>query len=123
MGRLSASLPLHELDPARGIAGLNTSPKRLMSSITDQDPAYARKVATFGLPARVDVQNVADAHFNLSVLPKGTSERFMLRAGIDYCEDGLAGLRAKGGKGLGEEGEMVYRIEFHSADWSKAESL
>jgi len=115
--------PLHELDPAKGIAGLNTSLKSLMISITGQDPAYAPKVATFRLPAWVDVRDVADAHIRSLVLPKGTSERFPLCGGIDHFEDGLAGLRAKGEKGLGEEGERMDRTQFYSIDRSKAESM
>jgi nucleoside-diphosphate-sugar epimerase len=115
--------PLHELDSSKGIAGLNTSLKRLMSSITGQDPAYAPKVATFSMPAWVDVRNVADAHIKSLALPKGTSERFTLCGGTDNFEDGLAGLRAKGENGLGDEGERVDRSEFYSIDSSKAESM
>ena len=44
-------------------------------------------------------------------------------AGIDYFEDGLAGLRAKGEKGLGEEGERVDRSQVYSVDRSKAETV
>ena len=94
-----------------------------MSSITGQDPGYAPKVGTFGMPAWVDVRNVADAHVESLALSKGMSERFTLCCGTDNFEDGLAGLRAKGEKGLGEEGERVDRSEFYSIDSSKAESL
>lgn len=115
--------PLHELNPAEGIAGLNTSLKRLTSSITGQDPAYAPKVATFGMPAWVDVRDVAAAHILSLGLPKGTSERFPLCGGCDNFEDGLAGLRAKNEKGLGEEGERVDRSQFYSIDQIKVKSV
>lgn len=68
------------------------------------DPAFAPKVATPGLPAWVGVHNIADAHAKALQLPQGTSERFLLCGGVDYFEDGIQGLRARGEKGLGEVG-------------------
>jgi hypothetical protein len=82
---------------------------RLLTGITGKDPAFAPRVSTFGLPAWVDVRNVADAHIAALGLPQGASERFLLCGGVDYFEDGLAGLRARGEQGLGEEGAKVDR--------------
>ena len=87
------------------------------------DPAFAPKVATPGLPAWVDVRNVADAHANALKLPKGTSERFLLCGGVDYFEDGIQGLRARGEKGLGEEGARCDPSKHFSIDRSKAEKI
>jgi len=115
--------PLHEIDRAKGINGLNTSLKMLLTSITGADPAFAPKVATPGLPAWVDVRNVAEAHVNALKLPPGTSERFPLCGGVDFFEDGLQGLRAKGEKGLGQEGARCDRSQYYSLDRSKAEKV
>lgn len=115
--------PIHEVQPEKGIAGLNTSLMRLLTGITGKDPAFAPRVSTFGLPAWVDVRNVADAHIAALSLPKGTSERFLLCAGVDNFEDGLAGLRASGEKGLGEEGEKVDRSKHFSLDRTKVEEM
>jgi hypothetical protein len=41
------------------------------------------------MPAWVEVRNVALAHVNALSLPKGVSERFLVRDGIDSYEDGL----------------------------------
>lgn len=115
--------PLHEVHPEKGIAGLNTSLLRLLTGITGKDPAFEGKVSTFGLPAWVDVRNVAEAHVAALSLPKGTSERFLLCGGIDNFEDGLAGLRARGETGLGGEGEKIDRAKHYSLNSSKAEEM
>lgn len=115
--------PIHEVDLAKGINGLNTSVKRLATSVMGTDPAFAPRVATPGLPAWVDVRNVADAHVQALKLPQGTSERFLLCGGVDYFEDGLQGLRAQGEKGLGEEGARCDRSKHFAIDRSKAEKM
>ncbi|KAJ9604257.1 hypothetical protein H2200_011091 [Cladophialophora chaetospira] len=113
--------PVHEADVAKGVAGLNTSISRLVISVQGKDPAFAPRVATPGLPAWVDVRDVAEAHLRSLTLDKGVSERFLLCGGVDYFEDGLAGLRAKGEKGLGEEGAKVDISKHFALDRSKAE--
>jgi len=116
--------PIQELDASKGVDGLNTSIKRLVSSIQGKDPNFAPKVATPGLPAWVDVRDVAEAHLrSLKVLPAGVSERFLLCGGVDYFEDGLAGLRNNGEKGLGEEGEKCDSSKHFGIDRSKAEEM
>lgn len=115
--------PIHEVHAEKGIAGLNTSLLRLLTGITGKEPAFAGKVSTFGLPAWVDVRNVAEAHVAALSLPKGTSERFLLCGGIDQFEDGLVGLRACGETGLGREGEKIDRAKHFSLDSSKAEEM
>jgi nucleoside-diphosphate-sugar epimerase len=112
--------PVHEVDPAKGIEGLNTSVKRLVTSIMGRDPAFAPKVATPGLPAWIDVRNVADAHAKALKLPQGTSERFLLCSGVAYYEDGLKNLRARGEKGLGKEGARCDPKNHFAIDASKA---
>ncbi len=87
------------------------------------DPVFAPKVATPGLPAWVDVRNVADAHANALKLPNGQSERFLLCGGVDYFEDGIQGLRARGEKGLGEPGARCDLSKHFSIDRSKAEEM
>jgi hypothetical protein len=86
------------------------------------DPAFAPKVATPGLPAWVDVRNVADAHAHALTLPQGTSERFLLCGGVDYFEDGLQGLKARGEKGLGV-GARCDQSKHFALDRSKAEKM
>ena len=88
-----------------------------------KDSQYAPKVATPGLPASVDVRDVAKAHVNALQLEKGTSERFLLCQGENYLEDGLAGLRAKGEKGLGEEGQKINPADHFHLDATKAEKV
>jgi len=114
--------PLHEIDAAKGIAGLNTSLKRLLSSVTGQENSKGR-VPTFGLPAFIDVRNVADAHVAALALKKGVSERFTLCGGLAYFEDGVAGLRAAGEKGLGSEGERIDRTAWYTIDRTRAEEV
>ena len=116
--------PIQEVDVTKGVEGLNTSIKRLVSSVQGRDPNFAPKVATPGLPAWVDVRDVAEAHLrSLAVLPAGVSERFLLCGGVDYFEDGLAGLRAKGEIGLGEEGAKCDRAKHFGLERSKAEKM
>ncbi|KIX08534.1 uncharacterized protein Z518_03190 [Rhinocladiella mackenziei CBS 650.93] len=116
--------PVQEIHQENGVEGLNTSIKRLITSIQGQDPNFKPKVATPGLPAWVDVRDVAEAHVRaLTMLEKGVSERFLLCGGVDYFEDGLAGLRARGEKGLGEEGVHVVPGEHFGLDRSKAEKM
>lgn len=115
--------PIHEVRTDKGIAGLNTSLLRLLTGVTGKDPAFGGKVSTFSLPAWVDVRNVADAHIAALSLPEGTSDRFLLCGGVDNFEDGLAGLRARGETGLGEEGAKVDRSTHFSLDSTKAEEM
>ena len=113
----------HEVHADKGIAGLNTSLLRLLTGVTGKDPAFGGKVSTFSLPAWVDVRNVADAHVAALSLPEGTSERFLLCGGVENFEDGLAGLRARGETGLGEEGAEVDRSKHFLLDRTKAEEM
>jgi nucleoside-diphosphate-sugar epimerase len=115
--------PIHEVNAKKGIESLNTSVKRLITSVQGKDPAFAPKVATPGLPAWVDVRDVAKAHFRALTLPAGISERFLLCGGVEYFENGLAGLRAKSEKGLGEEGAKIDRSKHFNIDRSKAEQI
>lgn len=115
--------PIHEVSPEKGVDGLNTSIKRLVTSIMGKDPNFSPKVATPGLPAWVDVRNVADAHVNALSLLEGTSERFLLCGGVDYFEDGLTGLRQRGEKALGQEGAHCDRSKHFAIDRSKAERI
>ncbi|EXJ55909.1 hypothetical protein A1O7_08840 [Cladophialophora yegresii CBS 114405] len=115
--------PIQELDVSKGVDGLNTSIKRLVVSVQGKDPNFAPKVATPGLPAWVDVRDVAEAHLKALSLDQGINERFLLCGGVDYFEDGLAGLRARGEEGLGEEGAKVDRTKHFSLDRSKAEQV
>jgi len=115
--------PLHEINPNQGIAGLNTSLKRLLSSVTGQAQESPGRVPTFGLPAFVDVRNVADAHVAALALKQGVSERFTLCGGIAYFEDGMAGLRAANEKGLGREGERIDRTAWYTIDRTRAEEV
>ena len=118
---IPAGPPIHEVDREKGVNGLNTSVKRLATSIMGKDPAFAPKVATPGLPAWVDVRNIADAHAKALQLPQGTGERFLLCGGVDYFEDGIQGLRARGEKGLGEVGARCDTSKHFAIDSSKAE--
>ena len=67
------------------------------------------------------MRDVADAHAHALKLPQGTSERFLLCGGVDYFEDGVQGLKARGEKGLGEVGARCDRSKHFSIDRSKAE--
>lgn len=115
--------PLHEVNKSGGIAGLNTSLKRLLSSVTGQDPTDPGRVPTFGLPAFVDVRNVADAHVAALSLKKGVSERFTLCGGMAYFEDGLTDLRAASEQGLGREGEKIDPTAWYTIDRTRAEDV
>jgi nucleoside-diphosphate-sugar epimerase len=115
--------PIHEVEPSKGIEGLNTSTKRLIQGVQGRIPEFAPKVATPGLPAWIDVRNIANAHINALGLKKGVSERILLCDGVDYYEDGLAELRARGEKGLGEEGAKCDRSNHFSLDTSKERDL
>lgn len=115
--------PIQELHAEKGVEGLNTSIKRLITSIQGQDPNFTPRVATPGLPAWVDVRDVAQAHVRSLTLEKDVSERFLLCGGVDYFEDGLAGLRAKGERGLGVEGAHCAPGKHFGIDRSKAEKL
>jgi len=112
--------PIHEVHRENGIEGMNTSVKRLMQGVTGTDPNFKPKVATPVLPAWVDVRDVAKAHVAGLRLPEGSSERFLLCSGVAYYEDGLAGLRARGTKGLGEPGAKCDPKNHFALDTSKA---
>jgi len=115
--------PLHEVDVEKGIEGLNTSTKRVLQGVTGTDPLWAPKVAKPGLPHWIDVRDIAKAHVNGLGLEKGLSERFLLCSSVKYYEDGLAGLRSKGVKGLGAEGEKCDPKNHFSIDVKKAKSV
>lgn len=115
--------PYHEVSKEKGVDGLNTSLKDLISSLQGENPAFKPKVATPGLPAWVDVRDVAEAHIRALALPQGVSDRFILCGGIDYFEDGLDGLRARGEQGLGEDGARCDRTKHFSLDVKHAQSV
>ncbi|KAJ9613773.1 hypothetical protein H2204_014660 [Knufia peltigerae] len=115
--------PGHEIHEEKGVEGLNTSLMYLTLGVKGQLPEYKPKVATPGLPAWVDVRDVAEAHAKALVLDEGVSERFLLCGGVDYFEDGLAGLRARGEEGLGEEGAHCDRTKHFDLDRAKAEEM
>lgn len=113
--------PIHEVDVAKGIDGLNTSVSRLLAGITGTDAAFAPKVASPGLPHWVDVRDVAKAHVNALGLPAGSSERYPLFSSAEFFEDGLSELREQGVQGLGEEGAKIDASKYFTIDASKAE--
>jgi nucleoside-diphosphate-sugar epimerase len=115
--------PIHEVRKEEGIEGLNMSMMVLMQGIIGQDPTFKPKVATPAMPAWVDVRDVAKAHVSALDLPRGTSERFLLCSSISYLEDGLAGLRARGTKGLGEPGEKCDPKNNYAVDTIKARKM
>jgi nucleoside-diphosphate-sugar epimerase len=115
--------PLQEVDVSKGIDGLNTSTKRLLQGITGTDPAFASKVARPGLPHWIDVRDIALAHVKALGLSEGVSERFLLCSSVRYYEDGLTELRAKGVKGLGEEGERCDQNNHFAIDTTKARQV
>lgn len=115
--------PCHEVRKDMGVEGLNTSLKDLFMGLQGQNPEFKPRVATPGLPAWVDVRDVAEAHIRALALDKGVSERFLLCGGVAYLEDGLAGLRARGEKGLGEEGAHCDRAKHFGLDRSTAERV
>lgn len=115
--------PYHEVHRDMGVEGLNTSLKDLITGLQGQNPAFKPRVATPGLPAWVDVRDVAEAHIRALVLEKGVSERFLLCGGVEYLEDGLTGLRARGEKGLGEEGAHCDRAKHFGLDRTTAEGV
>lgn len=109
--------------PEKGVEGLNTSTARLILGVTGKDPAFAPKVATPGLPAWIDVRDVAKAIAASLKLNAGTSERILLCAGVDYYEDGMGRLRARGEQGLGELGRKCNVSDHFGIDRSKMESV
>jgi nucleoside-diphosphate-sugar epimerase len=115
--------PLHEVDLAKGISGLNTSTNRVLAGITGTDAAFAPKVSVPGLPHWVDVRDVAKAHVNTLGLALGSSDRFALCSSAEYYEDGLAELRAQGVTGLGEEGARIDIKDHFTIDASKAKTV
>jgi nucleoside-diphosphate-sugar epimerase len=116
--------PLQDLDPSKGIEGLNTSTRQLLQGVLGQDPTFKPKVTSPGMPAWVDVRNVALAHVNALSLPKGVSERFLVCDGIDNYEDGLYELRRNDGDAwLGEKGEKVDRMQTYGVDSSKSREM
>jgi nucleoside-diphosphate-sugar epimerase len=115
--------PYHEVNKDLGVEGLNTSLKDLITGLQGQNPAFKPRVATPGLPAWVDVRDVAEAHIKALALERGVGERFLLCGGVDYLEDGLTGLRDRGEKGLGEEGARCDRTKHFGLDRSDTEGL
>ena len=115
--------PIHQIHVDRGIEGLNTSLARMVLGIQGETPDFKPKVSLPPLPAWVDVRDVAKAHVAALALPKGTNERFLFCSGIDYFEDGLSKLRARGVKGLGEPGEKCDPKNHFSIDSSKAREM
>lgn len=109
--------------PKEGISGLNTSTARLINGILGKDPLFAPKVATPGLPAWIDVRDIARALVSTIELPDDDNERVILSGGVAYYEDGLAGLRARGVEGLGETGALVNPDNHFSLDRSKQEDV
>lgn len=118
--------PIHySLDhlPQGGLEGLNTSTARLIASITGKDPNFAPKVATPGLPAWIDVRDVAKAILASLSLPAGHNDRVLLCGGVDYYEDGMGQLRSRDLKNLGEPGRRVNPEDHFRLDTSKMRDL
>ena len=115
--------PYYEVHKDKGVEGLNTSLKDLIVGLQGQNPAFKLKVATPGLPAWVDVRDVAKAHVRALALEKNVSERYILCGGVDYLEYGLGKLRARGENGLGEEGAHCDRTKQFGLDRSNAEGV
>jgi nucleoside-diphosphate-sugar epimerase len=115
--------PIHEVHVEKGIEGLNTSVQRLVLGLKGKDPAFAPKVSTPGLPHWIDVRDVAKACLKALGLEKGVAERFLLFSSAKYYEDGLAGLRAKGTKGLGEVGQKCDPKNHFAIDVTKAKTV
>ena len=118
--------PIHyskEGVPKDGISGLNTSTARIINSITGKDPAFAPKVATPGLPAWIDVRDIARALVSTLDLPAGKDERILVSGGVASYEDGMQGLRAQGLQGLGEKGATVDPNNHFSLDQSKQREI
>lgn len=114
--------PIHystESVPEDGISGLNTSTARLMNGILGKDPLFAPKVATPGLPAWIDVRDIARALVATLDLADDENERVIVSSGVSYYEDGLKGLRARGLQGLGEVGASIDPANHFSLDQSK----
>lgn len=112
---------VHEVNAAKGVNGLGTSLKGLLTGLMGKTPGFAPKVATPSLPPSVDVRDVAGAHVKALGLSSGTSERFLLCQGLAYLEDGLTGLRKQGEEDLGEEGEKIDLKKHYTLDTRKAE--
>jgi len=118
--------PIHyspESVPKEGITGLNTSTMRLITGILGKDPLFAPKVATPGLPAWIDVRDIAKALIATIELPDDQNERVLLSGGVSYYEDGLKGLRPQGVQGLGEPGALVNPANHFSLDQSKQKAV
>jgi nucleoside-diphosphate-sugar epimerase len=115
--------PIHEVHVSKGIEGLNTSVQRLVLGLQGKDPAFAPKVSTPGLPHWIDVRDVAKACLGALALEEGVAERFLLCSSVKYYEDGLAGLRATGTKGLGEVGQKCDPNNHFGIDVTKAVTL
>lgn len=60
-----------------------------------------------GLPAWIDVRDVAKACVASLSLPGGQNDRVLLFSGTNYYEDGLKSLRESGVQGLGEPGAVA----------------
>lgn len=115
--------PCHEVSKDLGVEGLNTSLKDLITGLQGHNPEFKPRVATPGLPAWVDVRDVAEAHIRALALERGIGERFLICGGVDYFEDGLSGLRGRGEKGLGGEGARCDRAKHFGLDSSNAEEV
>ncbi|KIW10742.1 hypothetical protein PV08_10041 [Exophiala spinifera] len=89
----------------KSIEELNTSTARLISGITGKDPAFTPRVATPGLPAWIDVRDIAKAIAGSLTLDPARNERILLCGGVDYFEDGLGRLRTQNISGLGDPGD------------------
>lgn len=113
--------PLHEVDASKGVDGLGTSLKGMITALTGKNPDFAPRVGPPRMAVSVDVRDVAEAHVKALQLPQGTSERFILCQGSNFFEDGLVGLRERNEKGLGEKGDVINKSDFYSLDVSKAE--
>ena len=70
--------PCHEVHKDKGVEGLNTSLKGLIMGLRGQNAAFKPKVATPGLPAWVDVRDVAEAHVRALTLGESVTDAFLL---------------------------------------------
>jgi nucleoside-diphosphate-sugar epimerase len=115
--------PEQEVDLSKGVDGLGESLQQFMRNVQGENPEFAPKVATPGLPAWVDVRDLALGHVKAFRLEPGVSERFLMCGGTHYYEDGLAEWRGRGDKLLGEEGDHIDRSKHFSLDTTKARTV
>jgi nucleoside-diphosphate-sugar epimerase len=112
--------PEHEIDASKGIDGLNTSLKGLITNITKPEGG---KVPAPGLHAWVDVRDLAEAHVKALEIKEAGAQRFLVSGGAEFYEDGLGELRKRGEKQLAGEGPKAVISERFTLDTTKAREV